>query len=161
MCCWFFLFFSSVCLFVGLYWFVQEGWLSPLSLLSVSSSLSLLAALSLYPILSFSTNSQHPPQWLKLSEALLYHGCLAFITYVYVLLGDLFGYAQPLLLFTLFLCGVSPILYTLTEAISTDTIWAMTVRFHTHTHTICMHPECVYMRHRRLMCMYMYVFHHL
>ncbi len=33
----------------------------------------------------------------------------------------------PSLLFVLFLAGVSPILKTLTESISTDTIWAMTV----------------------------------
>ena len=33
-----------------------------------------------------------------------------------------------------FLVAVSPILKTLTESISTDTIWAMTVR-HARTHT--------------------------
>ena len=31
------------------------------------------------------------------------------------------------LLFIVFLCGTSPVLKTLTESISTDTIWAMTV----------------------------------
>lgn len=34
---------------------------------------------------------------------------------------------SPSLLFVLFLAGVSPILRTLTESVSTDTIWAMTV----------------------------------
>jgi hypothetical protein len=62
----------SVCLFVGLYWFVQEGWLSPLSLLSVSSSLSLLAALSLYPLLSTNSSYQRQPQLFKISEDQLY-----------------------------------------------------------------------------------------
>lgn len=47
---------------------------------------------------------------------------------VSTLLADLTGRCvQPAMLFVLFLCGVSPILYTLTESISTDTVWAMTV----------------------------------
>ena len=37
-------------------------------------------------------------------------------------------YAKPAVLFVFFLSAVSPILKTLTESISTDTIWAMTVR---------------------------------
>ena len=37
-----------------------------------------------------------------------------------------------------FLVAVSPILKTLTESISTDTIWAMTVRHNTHTQSYCM-----------------------
>ena len=36
-------------------------------------------------------------------------------------------YVNPAVLFILFLCGVSPVLKTLTESVSTDTIWAMTV----------------------------------
>lgn len=41
--------------------------------------------------------------------------------------GVLSDYIKPAVLFISFLCAVSPILRTLTEAISTDTIWAMTV----------------------------------
>lgn len=41
--------------------------------------------------------------------------------------GLLSDYIKPAVLFISFLCAVSPILKTLTEAISTDTIWAMTV----------------------------------
>lgn len=36
-------------------------------------------------------------------------------------------YVKPAVVFVSFLCVVSPILKTLTESISTDTIWAMTV----------------------------------
>ena len=35
----------SVCLFVSLYWFVQEGWLSPLFLFATSTSLTALVFL--------------------------------------------------------------------------------------------------------------------
>lgn len=35
----------SVCLFVSLYWFVQEGWLSPLALFISSTSLTALVFL--------------------------------------------------------------------------------------------------------------------
>ena len=35
----------SVCLFVSLYWFVQEGWLSPLALFVSSTSLTALVFL--------------------------------------------------------------------------------------------------------------------
>ena len=35
----------SVCLFVSLYWFVQEGWLSPFSLFISSTSLTALVFL--------------------------------------------------------------------------------------------------------------------
>ena len=35
----------SVCLFVSLYWFVQEGWLSPLALFASSASLTALVFL--------------------------------------------------------------------------------------------------------------------
>ena len=41
--------------------------------------------------------------------------------------GVVSDYIKPAILFISFLCAVSPILKTLTEAISTDTIWAMTV----------------------------------
>ena len=41
--------------------------------------------------------------------------------------GLLMGYLQPAILFVFYLCCVSPVLKTLTESISTDTIWAMTV----------------------------------
>ena len=41
--------------------------------------------------------------------------------------GLLIGYLQPAMLFVFYLCCVSPVLKTLTESISTDTIWAMTV----------------------------------
>ena len=41
--------------------------------------------------------------------------------------GLLTGYLQPAILFVFYLCCVSPVLKTLTESISTDTIWAMTV----------------------------------
>ena len=40
----------------------------------------------------------------------------------------LYFFFQPSLFFHAFLCGVAPILCTLTQSISTDTLWAMTVR---------------------------------
>ena len=50
--------------------------------------------------------------------------------YWYIIISfieQLSQWSQPAVLFLLFLCGTSPILKTLTESISTDTIWAMTV----------------------------------
>jgi len=93
---------SSVCLFVSLYWFVQEGWLSPLTLFIVSTSITALGFLA-----SLATNSADRKTWS--------------------IPGLLADYVQPAVLFVFFLCCVSPVLKTLTESISTDTIWAMTV----------------------------------
>jgi phosphatidylinositol glycan class C protein len=90
---------SSVCIFVGAYWFVQEQWLSPLSLFSLTlllASVALAVSLALWG---------GQGRWE-------------------LLLAD---YGKPAALFISFLSAVSPILKTLTESISTDTIWAMTV----------------------------------
>jgi phosphatidylinositol glycan class C protein len=91
---------SSVCVFVGIYWFVQENWLSPLSLLSL-----LLTAAGGAVLLAGWRDRPRASQWnLVVSE-----------------------YVKPSAIFVSFLVAVSPILKTLTESISTDTIWAMTV----------------------------------
>lgn len=96
--------FSSVCLFVSVFWCVQETWLLPTSLLACS----VIVGLSVvgYNSLVFVYQSRHKP--------------LAHFTAVT-------EYGVSAIVFILFLCAVSPILKTLTEAISTDTIWAMTV----------------------------------
>lgn len=92
--------FSSVCLFVSVFWYVQEAWLLPTSLLTCS----VIAALTVF-------------------------GCnLLFIKHQpLVHLDSLSEYGVSAIVFILFLCAISPVLKTLTEAISTDTIWAMTV----------------------------------
>lgn len=46
------------------------------------------------------------------------------------------GHVQQSAIFVSFLVAVSPILKTLTESISTDTIWAMTVSLSHSTHHI-------------------------
>ncbi|XP_064396186.1 phosphatidylinositol N-acetylglucosaminyltransferase subunit C-like [Halichondria panicea] len=89
---------SCVCLFVGVYWYIQEGWLYPLTLFTSSTALTALGYILTTP--------------------------LTTITGASGVVRDQF---VPSLLFVLFLAGVSPILRTLTESISTDTIWAMTV----------------------------------
>ena len=93
----------SVCVFVGAYWFVQEQWLSPTLLLFLSL---LLASVGLAVSVSTWPAHQKPRPSL-----------LAVVA----------DNTKPCVLFITFLIAVSPILKTLTESISTDTIWAMTV----------------------------------
>lgn len=92
---------SSICIFVVAYIFMFSGQLSPSSLLCVTGLLTLCG----YPIF----------RWLERSnESVKVHRSI---------LDDL----RTSCIFLTFSYGMSPILKTLTDSISTDTIYAMTV----------------------------------
>lgn len=51
------LLFYSVCLFVGVYWFVQEDWLHPLTLFTLSTTLTVLGYAFTTPLTKLSSLS--------------------------------------------------------------------------------------------------------
>lgn len=124
-------------MFAGVYWSVQEEWVSPFALCTLSL---LLGALGLGVSSLTWGGPGERQEWRgkkeggrrgkeggRKEEGVTIEGDTRESKNDVLSTGVLSDYIKPAVIFISFLCAVSPILRTLTEAISTDTIWAMTV----------------------------------